>query len=282
MNNEIPSEFPTSRGGARSVHARFPETPSLPPLDRFEGTLARRVYLSLRKAIIRLDFAPGERLRLTEICEALGVSRSPLSEAIARLATDRLVEVLPQSGSFVSRLSMTEVRQEMFIREALELAAIEQVVQHVSDDQVRLLRRNMRVQQAMLEDKDHAGFYEHDAQMHELILSFTGHHRLHEIAASARAQVDRVRHLVLPPTGYIEDAYREHQAIVDAIEKRDPRLARQALRHHLDQLFTRLDRIVREQPDLFQGGDRDSPLPMKETLDIRRNRSRPPDGATPC
>ena len=253
MHTEPPFELRASHGGARPADAPSSGIPSLVPLDRFEGTLARRVYLSLRKAIVGLDFAPGERLRLIEVCEALGVSRSPVSEAIARLATDRLVDVLPQSGTFVSRLSMTEIRQGTFIREALELAAIEQVVQHVSDDQVRLLRRNMRVQQAMLEDDDQTGFYEHDVEMHELILSFTGHHRLHEIAGSARSQVDRVRHLVLPPPGHIEEAYREHQAIVDAIEKREPALARRALRHHLDQLLTRLDRVARAQPDLFQG-----------------------------
>lgn len=255
MLNEPPHEIRASQGGVPPVDARSPGIPSLVPLDRFEGTLARRVYLSLRKAIVGLDFAPGERLRMAEVCEALGVSRSPASEAIGRLAADRLVDVLPQSGTFVSRLSMTEIRQGTFIREALELAAIERVVERVSDDQVRLLRRNMRVQKAMLEDNDQTGFYEHDVQMHELILSFTGHPRLHEIAGSARSQVDRVRHLVLPPPGHIEEAYREHQAIVDAIEKRDPALARRALRHHLEQLLTRLDRVAREQPDLFQGSD---------------------------
>ena len=225
------------------------------PLDRFEGTLARRVYLSLRKAIVALDFAPGERLRMAEICEALEVSRSPASEAIGRLAAERLVDILPQSGTFVSRLSISEIRQGTFIREALELAAVERVARCVSDDQVRQLKHSMRLQQFMLEDNDYAGFYVHDMEMHELILSFTGHPRLNEIAGSVRSQVDRVRHLVLPPPGHIEESFREHEAIVDAIEKRDPALARRSLRHHLEQLLTRLDRVAREQPDLFQGSD---------------------------
>lgn len=246
-------EIRTFRGDASPVGAQAKGVQSLVPLDRFEGTLARRVYLSLRKAIVALDFAPGERLRMAEICKVLGVSRSPASEAIGWLAAERLVDVLPQSGTFVSRLYMTEIRQGTFIREALELAAIEQVAHRVSDDQVRLLKHNMRLQQVMLEDKNQAGFYELDKEMHELILSFTGYPRLHEIAGSVRSQVDRVRHLVLPPPGHVEDAFREHQAIVDALEMRDPALARQALRHHLNQLLTRLDRVAKEQPDLFQG-----------------------------
>ena len=217
-----PDEIRTSLGDASSAGVQAKGVQSLVPLDRFEGTLARRVYLSLR-------------------------------EAIGWLAAERLVDVLPQSGTFVSRLYMTEIRQGTFIREALELAAIEQVAHRVSDDQVRLLKHNMRLQQVMLEDKNQAGFYELDKEMHELILSFTGYPRLHEIAGSVRSQVDRVRHLVLPPPGHVEDAYREHQAIVDALEKRDPALARQALRHHLNQLLTRLDRVAKEQPDLFQG-----------------------------
>ena len=75
---------------------------TLAPLDGFEGTLTNRVYLSLREAIVGLRYAPGEALRKAEVCEALNVSRSPVSSAVARLAGDGLVDVHPQAGTYVS------------------------------------------------------------------------------------------------------------------------------------------------------------------------------------
>ena len=85
---------------------RSSSTRRLESLDRFEGTLANRVYLSLRCAIVGLRYAPGEVLRKAEVCEALSVSRSPVAAAIARLAADGLVDVHPQAGTYVSRIAM--------------------------------------------------------------------------------------------------------------------------------------------------------------------------------
>ena len=230
---------------------RAPATGRLETLERFEGTLTNRVYLSLRKAIVGLRYAPGEALRKVEVCEALGVSRSPVSDAIARLAADGLVDVHPQAGTYVSRISMAEIREGAFIREALELAVIEHVARSVTDEQIGLLKRNLRIQRVMLDDGDRTGFYEHDAQMHELLLSFTGYRRLGRISESVRAQLDRARQLLLPAPGRLQEAYLEHEAIVGAVEARDAAGAREALRHHLGQLVTMLTTLATREPALF-------------------------------
>ncbi len=173
----------------------------LRPLAAFQGSLAQKVYASLREAILSLQLRPGEILRKPEICETLGVSRSPVSEALARLATEHLVKIVPQAGSFVARLSLAEVREGAFLREALELAAVERVAREVQDEQVVLLRRNLRLQAGLAEDGDHAGFYLADAAMHELILSFTGFPRLATLADTAWVHVNRARQLILPQPG---------------------------------------------------------------------------------
>ena len=241
----------SQRRGGPGPGARPAAPRTLAPLDRFEGTLASRVYLSLRQAIVGLDYAPGEVLRKAEVCTALNVSRSPVSEAAARLAVDGLVEVHPQAGTFVSRISMKAIREDAFIREALELAAIERVARSVSDEQIAMLRRNMRIQRVMLDEGDRTGFYAHDAAMHELLMSFTDYRRLSRISVSARSQLDRARQLLLPAPGRLREAYREHRDIVGAVEARDPARAREALRHHLSQLVTMLTRLAKERPTLF-------------------------------
>jgi DNA-binding GntR family transcriptional regulator len=224
---------------------------ALRPLDRYVGTLAQRVYLSLRESILALEFRPGEALRKPEICAALGVSRSPVSEAVARLAAEALVDVAPQSGTFVARLSMAEIREGAFMRAALELAAVERVAETLTAEQATLLRRNLRLQEALVADGDVAGFHEADTAMHALILSFTGFRRLTGVTQSAWVHVDRARRLLLPSPGRVAATLDEHRAVIEALEAHDPAAARAALRHHLGQLLGALEGVMRARPELF-------------------------------
>ena len=230
----------------------LPERQPLRPLDAFSGSLAQKVYSSLREAILCLNLRPGDILRKPEICEMLGVSRSPVSEAVARLAGEHLVQVVPQAGTYVARLSLAEVREGAFLREALEVAAVERVAGQITEDQLVLLRRNLRLQAALLHDGDIAGFYQQDAAMHELILSFTGFRRLAALADSAWVHVNRARQFILPQPGRIEQTLLEHEAIAAALEARDPDAARAATRAHLGKLIGILEPLAQNRPDLFE------------------------------
>lgn len=227
---------------------------ALMPLDRFVGSLGQRVYQCLRQAILSLAYGPGEILRKPEICEALGVSRSPVSDAVARLAAEGLVDVVPQAGTFVARFSMEEIREGVFLREAIELAAIERVAAIVTDEQLQLLRRNLTVQAALVRDGDIPGFYQSDAAMHELLLSFTGFRKLAQVSETAWLHVNRARQLILPVPGRVEATLAEHREILAALEARDPVAARAAVKLHLGQLLRFLEPLEQERPDLFRPG----------------------------
>ena len=105
----------------------------LTPLSSYNGTLSSRVYHSMKDAILSLAYQPGQILRKGEICEQLDISRSPVSEAVTRLAAEGLVDVIPQAGTFVTRFSMAEIREGAFLREALEIAAVELVAKTITD-----------------------------------------------------------------------------------------------------------------------------------------------------
>ncbi|MES2844009.1 MAG: GntR family transcriptional regulator [Pseudomonadota bacterium] len=233
----------------------IPQVPNgnarLVPLDRFSGSLGQRVYQTLREAILSLAYRPGEILRKPEICDALGVSRSPVADAVARLAGEGLVDVIPQAGTFVARFSMEEIREGAFLREAIEVASIERVAQSITDDQLTQLRRNITVQTALVADGDIPGFYQMDSAMHELLLSFTGFRRLSQVSETAWLHVNRARQLILPVPGRIDATLSEHRAILAALEARDPSAARDAVRHHLRQLLTYLEPLERTRPELF-------------------------------
>ncbi|MFK7753369.1 MAG: GntR family transcriptional regulator [Sedimentitalea sp.] len=230
------------------------DRPVLKPLSAFQGSLSNRVYLTLKDAILTLGYAPGAALRKQELCEELSVSRSPVSEAVTRLASEGLVSVLPQTGTYVARFSMAEIRESAFLREALELAAVEFLAPRITDEQLVELKRNIRVQEILVQDGDVAGFYENDAAMHSLMMSFTGYGRLAHMADSVWSQVARARRLVLPEQGRVTQTLREHHAILNALQARDPDLARTTTRSHLRQLITYLEPLETRRPDLFAPG----------------------------
>jgi GntR family transcriptional regulator, rspAB operon transcriptional repressor len=221
------------------------------PLDRFQGSLGQRVYQSLKHAILTLDDRPGDSIRKPEICDCLGVSRSPVADAVAKLAADGLVDVIPQAGTFVTRLSMTDIREGAFIREAIEVAAAERVAGIITDDQLRDLRRNLRLQETLVADGDYQGFMTLDGQMHDIMLSLTGFPRLAQVAQTAWLSVHRARQLILPVEGRLQATLEEHRAILAAFEARDPQTARLTVQHHLRQLLTYLAPLERAHPELF-------------------------------
>ncbi|MFN5995518.1 MAG: GntR family transcriptional regulator [Paracoccaceae bacterium] len=221
------------------------------PLDRFQGSLGQRVYQSLKHAILTLAFRPGDIIRKPEICDRLGVSRSPVADAVARLASDGLVDVVPQAGTFVTRLSMTDIREGAFIREAIEVAAAELVAQMITEDQLRDLRRNLRMQEALAADGDRQGFMQLDGQMHDMILSYTGFPRLPQVSQTAWLSVNRARQLILPVEGRLQATLDEHRLILAAFEARDPQAARLAVQQHLRQLLIYLQPLEQNHPELF-------------------------------
>ncbi|WP_417670380.1 GntR family transcriptional regulator [Roseibium sp.] len=223
----------------------------LTDISKMSGSLAQRVYESLREAILGMHLPPGAMLKKQQICEQLGVSRSPVTEAITKLAGEGLVEVIPQSGSRVTKFSMSEIREGAFLREAIELAAVCKVAAERTEDQMAELNRNLRLQALYLEDNDENGFYREDERMHELILEFTGFPKLNQLAATGWIQVNRARLLLLPMKGRARAAYAEHAVIIEAIRNRDPDGARRALQHHLSELVARMEPLAEERPDLF-------------------------------
>lgn len=217
-----------------------------------EGTLSQRVYQSLKQAIITLDFPPGAAVRKAPICEHLGVSRAPVSEAISRLGAEGLVDIVAQSGTHVSYLSLDDLHEASFLRSAIEAAAIQKITGELNDDQKRQLSRNLRMQEFLMEDGDFQGFYEADEEFHAILLNCTGFQRLASFAESVSLQYTRARMVVLPSPGRVADTIDEHKAIFDAVCGTDKEAARHAIVHHLAQLMPRLHELEATRPELFR------------------------------
>jgi len=216
---------------------------------------AERVYRELRRRIRELTLPPGAPLRKEEIALAMGVSRAPVSEAIARLADEALVDVFPQHGSFVAPIRAEDVRESLFIRTALEVEAIRRVTQAADPAVMAQLEENLDAQAAALKQGDLALFYDLDEGLHAAIFSSLAAPRAMRLLDAARAPLDRPRRLGLPEAGRPEATLAEHRRMVDAIASGDPEFAAAAMRAHLTMVSRSVEREL-AQIETRQAADR--------------------------
>ena len=205
-------------------------------LDLRDISKADRVYGDLRRRIRELVLPPGAPIRKEEIALALGVSRAPVSEAIARLAEEGLVEVFPQHGSFVAPIRAADVRESLFIRTALETEAMRRLAPTAEDALVAALEANLAGQRAALDAGDLSRFHDLDESLHALLFGAAESPRAARLLDAARAPLDRVRRMSLPAPGRSEATFAEHRRLVDAVSSRDAGLAAAAMRVHLAQV----------------------------------------------
>jgi GntR family transcriptional regulator, rspAB operon transcriptional repressor len=214
------------------------------------GDTAGRVEKILRTAIVQLDFAPGEFIDKSLVCMQLGVSRFPVSEALTRLATEGLVEILPQRGTRAARIKLDEVTEAMLIRRALEALVAEQAAERLPEAAVAELRDNVEQQERAVVEGDRTVFHALDLAFHETLVDSLGLFRIGAVIEASRANVDRVRRLLSSPRRHTV-TLAEHRIILDAIEARDPARARMAMEIHLDAVVEELERFSAKHPDVF-------------------------------
>jgi GntR family transcriptional regulator, rspAB operon transcriptional repressor len=216
------------------------------------GPARAQVYASLRDAIVAAALEPGRQLSENELAALLGVSRTPIREALQRLREERLVAVVPQLGTFVTRISTSAVSDAQFVREALECAAIRETALNAEDRDVAALETIVRSQDATREAADYDRFYVLDDELHRALCDLSGHEIAWSLSQRAKGHLNRIRRLSLPEPGYLMEMIAEHRAVVAAVAARDPDEAERALRHHLRMVLSTLPAIRAQHPDYFE------------------------------
>lgn len=227
----------------------------LRPEMAVRGNVTTHVTDALRQAIVMMELKPGDPIDKAAICDRLGVSRFPVSEALARLQAEGLVDILPQRGTTVSRVRIADVEEYMLIRQALESEAVRALVGNHGPDLIADLRNNLAYQRAAAELGDRRGFHARDLEFHDMLFSAMRFDKIRTIIESARANLDRARRLILSPRR-LALTIAEHQAIVDAIANNDANAAADAMRAHLNGVMVELLAFARDNRSLFADGDR--------------------------
>jgi DNA-binding GntR family transcriptional regulator len=216
-------------------------------MQRARTTLSDQAYDTLRAMIVRGEMAPQSRLSEPELTERLAVGRTPLREALLRLMQDGLVEIYPQSGSFVTRISLAQLEEAQFVRERLESGIIRRVATHADKRDVARLRTLLQRQQDAAADEDAEQFHDLDEEMHAAFCTVAGWPDVWRLIHRSKVHMDRVRWLSLPLDGHMPHLVVQHRAIVEAVAAGDADGAEAAMRDHLSEIFKiatllRLDR----------------------------------------
>ena len=215
------------------------------------SSAALRVERELRRAIIDLELPPGTRLSEQELATRLGVSRQPVREALITLGKSGLVEILPQRGTSVVKISTAKMMEARFVREAIETAVVRRACEAFDREARQRLGHLLELQEETAGHGDHQSFRRFDEMFHMALCAGAGCTMAWKTVEDIKAHMDRVCVLTLPTPDAMHPLVEQHRAIVAAIDAQDAEQAEQAMRHHLTEILRALPRAEAEHPDLF-------------------------------
>lgn len=215
------------------------------------ASAASVIESDLRQAIISMDLIPGSALNEKELIARYGVSRTPVREALIRLRDDGLVEVFPQSGTFVGRISMQSIPEAVTIRQALECLAAEHAATSATPSGLAAMQASIAEQAVAAAKGDQQAFHEADEAFHAAISEAAGLPGVWRLIQTMKMQVDRCRRLTLPVPGRMARVVIEHSSILDAIRQGNAAAAREAVSAHLGAVIPDIDQMTRDHPDYF-------------------------------
>lgn len=205
--------------------------------------LKERVYLHLKQEIVRLALPPGHSLREAELARRLGVSKTPLREALVRLEKDDLVRIVPYKGAVVAGYDRADLKDIYELREILQGACAREAAERISADDLAELAQVVRASEQAVADGEQDRLPELLDVFDAIIYRQTRNRRVRQLIANLRVHLERIGRLTIGIPGRLDTSVAQHSRINDAIIQRDPAEAESRMRHHIasvmaDQLAT--------------------------------------------
>ena len=191
------------------------------------------VFNTLRQAILTGDFLPGERLMEITLAKRLGVSRTPVREAIRKLELEGLVDMIPRKGAAVARITVSDLKDVLEVRCHLEEFAASIACDRITEEEKAQLTVALKAFEQAIEDKDLRLIAQRDVEFHDVIFRATKNKRLLQIINNLREQIYRYRIEYIKDFGYHETLVKEHKEILDAIFSGNKEAAEKIMRTHI-------------------------------------------------
>jgi len=208
------------------------------------------IHAEIRNDIIVLRLTPGARMSENELARRFSTSRTPVREALFRLVDEGLVEVLPQRGTFITRISLRAVRRARFVREAMEVAIMRQAAERgLSAESLRTLDASIAEQEAARDDPER--FTSADDAFHRTFADGIEVGSIWDVVEREKAQFDRLRFLSLPNVTPVDTLIAQHKAMLAAVRAGDIARSEQAVREHLSEVLKVADTLAATHPGLI-------------------------------
>lgn len=191
------------------------------------------VFENLRGAIVEGKLKPGQRLMEVQLAEQLGVSRTPVREAIRKLELEGLVVMLPRKGAYVANMSLKDLMDVLEIRASLEGLAASLAAERITDEDIKKLESIVEEFNYSINESDVEALLRQDVEFHECIFKSTNNKKLHQLINSLWEQVYRFRVTYISDYDSTVNIVEEHKMILDAIKRRDSKLAKQYAMQHI-------------------------------------------------
>lgn len=189
---------------------------------------------ALREAIMNGSLQPRERLMEIQLAEELGVSRTPVREALRKLELEGFIVMVPRKGAYVSDLSMKDIADVFEIRAALEGLAAALAAERITEEELETLERLLVEKSEAIHQNDIEKLVAVDTKFHETLYKASRNDRLSTIISNLREQIQRFRLTSLSVPGRKKESLDEHCSIVEAIQARDVQLARHLAQEHIE------------------------------------------------
>lgn len=215
------------------------------------SNISETVYSILHKNIVNLNLVPGDRISEMDIAEKLNVSRTPVREAFIRLNHESLVSIFPQKGTFVSKIDLSRVLEERFLREAIECSVVRLFANYHSEASIHFLEDNIRQQEAALDSEQLTDFIELDDRFHAIMYEETKKHLCYNVLESFSNHYRRVRYLSMFISGVSKANIHQHYELFNAIKDHNQETADAIMKQHIQKIFTEKDDICKSYPEYF-------------------------------
>ncbi|WP_270976106.1 GntR family transcriptional regulator [Trueperella sp.] len=215
-------------------------------------SVRQRVLDVVRSRIINLVYLPGMPISENDLAAQLGVSRTPVREAILRLAEEHLVDVVPRVGTYVSRVDMTRVRASQFAREAIECASLRALSLPLSAEQVAQIEAILAAQERAVADAETDTFFLLDEEFHAALMRIAGHGAAWEIVSATKVHLDRARIIGFKEVSPISFYYEQHRAIFDSVLAGDVDVAISRMEEHLRLVLADAAKAQTFLPEFFK------------------------------
>ncbi len=211
----------------------------------------KQIFNILQRDIVLCNILPGTALSEKEVSVRFDVSRQPVREAFIKLAESGLIQIRPQRGSFVNKISISHVNNGCFIRKAIECAVVRRAAELASDSQILQLEQNIHQQKITVIQKQLHDFLKLDDEFHQQISLMADCPLAWSTIENIKANIDRVRFMSLEQTSPLNSLYQQHFDIFSAIQQRECEKAEASMSFHLEEINFSVLTISNKNKDWF-------------------------------